>query len=812
MDKRNNQDIGSNKEPKKTRSEEYLKQQEYLKKQAYLKLQNKEKIKRSYNTQEVQQSKEKIARRKTIINEKYGRSCGNQSPSTNIQYTKNYSDLYNTPSKANLANNKELKNHNHTKNREDIRYSSNVRNRDNAGNREGIRYSNNERNRDNAGNREDIRYSNNERNRNNARSRNIEGNRKDVRYSNDVESYNDVRNHNDVKSRNHTRNYNDIKRHNYTRDHGNASVQTRKRKNKGNIIVVIIMMLILLLCCGAGYLIYQQKYGLSSKVMSLNKYYGVNSPDSLAIVLNNKKVENEGIIKNNVPYIEYEFLRSNINSRFYWDSDEQKILYTLEDKAISAKLNSLDYTIGDTIQATEEPVIISNNDKIYVALEYVKLFSDIEYSYFSEPNRVVIRSIWDEQTIASTKVDTQVRYRGGVKSDILTQIKQGSTVTVIDVGENWSNVVTQNGIIGYIQNKNLESSKTEIVSRDFKEQVYSNIKVKHPINLVFHQVTSMSGNNQLESVLENTKAVTTIAPTWFFIDNIEGDITSLASKSYVDKAHELGIDVWAVLNDIDGEISSHTDTLEVLRSSKSRRNLIDQVMDAAISCNVDGINVDIEHVSTEAGEHFLQFLRELSIECRRNQLVLSVDNYPPKAYNQHFDYKEQGIVVDYVVIMGYDEHYSQSKVEGPVASIGYVEEGIKEMITMVPPDKVINAIPFYSRLWEIVPKTAEELEAEVGTEDAEYPNKISSTTYGIENAKKVVDEAGAEVSWDEATQLHVATWEKDNVKYKIWVEDEKSIEEKLKLVKSNNLAGAAFWKLTFDSTQVWDTVEDYLKE
>ena len=61
-------------------------------------------------------------------------------------------------------------------------------------------------------------------------------------------------------------------------------------------------------------------------------------------------------------------------------------------------------------------------------------------------------------------------------------------------------------------------------------------------------------------------------------------------------------------------------------------------------------------------------------------------------------WKEQGIVADYVIMMGYDEHFAGGE-PGSVSSISYVKNGISGMLEDVPKEKLINAVPFYTRLW-----------------------------------------------------------------------------------------------------------------
>ncbi|MDE6830478.1 MAG: SH3 domain-containing protein, partial [Lachnospiraceae bacterium] len=415
----------------------------------------------------------------------------------------------------------------------------------------------------------------------------------------------------------------------------------------------------------------------------------------------------------------------------------------------------------------------------------------------------------------------QVRYQGGVKSPILTEVKKKDEVTVIESEQNWKKVRTKDGLIGYIKNSSLKKEETKKISRAFEEQKFTNISKDYTINMAWHNVTNTDANNSVLQRIAESKGLTTIAPTWFHVKDTDGNMDSIASADYVNYAHQAGIEVWAAIRDFDGGINSYEESYEMLRYTSKRETLINQLISEALRVGVDGINVDFEKISEECGEHYIQFIRELSVRCRQNGIVLSIDNYVPKGYNMQYDRKEQGIVADYVVIMGYDEHYAGSPVAGPVSSYNFVKEGIEETIKQVPASKVISGIPFFTRLWEERPKTAEELAAESGSEDGENKDEaagsegadssisVSSEAYDMETAKNKITEAGVELTWDEDAQQNYATWTVGDATYKMWLEDEQSIEPKLKLMKEHKLAGTAAWALGQERAEVWTLIQKY---
>ena len=351
---------------------------------------------------------------------------------------------------------------------------------------------------------------------------------------------------------------------------------------------------------------------------------------------------------------------------------------------------------------------------------------------------------------------------------------------------------------------------TENISRDFKEPVYTNISKDYRINMVWHNVSNATANGYIQQSLAGTEGLNTIAPTWFSISDTEGNLTSIASADYVSYAHQSGLEVWAVLRDFHGGINSYDETYQVLSYTSKRQRLISQVIQAALASDVDGINLDFELVSSECGPHYIQFVRELSVACRENGLVFSVDNYVPQPYNQHYDIAEQGVVADYVIIMAYDEHTDASYEAGSVASISYLQNGIADALDSVPRERLIAGVPFFTRLWLETPKTEDELAGEAGTEAASYPDKISSKAMGMDEAAQTVADAGAQTVWDEETKQNYAEWKTDGGTYKIWLEDADSLEEKLKVINENELAGIAEWSLGMENQAVWNLIRSYL--
>lgn len=551
------------------------------------------------------------------------------------------------------------------------------------------------------------------------------------------------------------------------------------------MVPVLIAIVLIIIIAGAAFgMKVVERFSYSKERMNLNEYYQLASAEEVALVLNNDIKEEKGILRDGICYLDLNTVHTYLNDRFYADYHEEWLLYTTPDEILYAKA-------GEAGEDGYVPAFLQDGT-MYVALDYVKKYTNFSYSLYTEPNRAVLTTSWEEHQAADIRKDTAVRYQGGVKSDILTEVAAGDKVTVLEEMENWSKVATEDGFLGYVENKRLENvrSETLIPVTDYAEPEYTSVRRDYKINLGWHQVTTEAANSTLSSVLEGVSGMNVISPTWFFLSDNEGNFVSIGSTSYVEEAHSRGLEVWALLDNFTYDV----DTREILSYTSKRTKLIEGLIAEALALGVDGINVDLEQIPSDAGEDYIEFIRELSIPCRANGLVLSVDNYVPKDYNAHYHWKEQGIVADYVIIMGYDEHYGGSQEVGSVASINYVEDGISTMVQSVSPEKVINAVPFYTRIWET------------------SGGEVKSQAVGMSAAETFLAERGVTASWDETTCQNYAELQDGDAFYQVWLEDAQSLEVKMNIMKKYGLGGVAAWKLGYESghPEVWEVLSGFV--
>ena len=563
----------------------------------------------------------------------------------------------------------------------------------------------------------------------------------------------------------------------------------RKKQNKMIPVLVAIALIVIIggIGLGSGVL---KKYAYSDEKMDLKKYFKLEENDEVAIVLQNEHIETKAKLQQGVYYLDFDAVQDLLNDRFYHDVAEELLLYTTPTEIIRTVVGSDVYTIGDETVNAGYITSFYEGEVLYVAMDYVRNYTNFSYEPYTEPNRMQLTTQWPETTTAVVKKDTEIRYRGGVKSDILRAVEKGEMVTVLEQFDNWTKVKTYDAFIGFVPSKTLKNLETAIpsVEPNYVEPEYTSLTRDYKINMGWHQVMSAAANDTLSSAVMANSNMNVISPTWFSLKSTNGDIRSIATQDYVNKAHNMGMEVWALVDNFDKDVS----TYQTLSKTTSRTNLIRNLMNEVLKYDIDGINVDFEEVSYDAGEPFVQFVRELSIECRKEGIVLSVDNYVPRASTTHYNRKEQGIVADYVIIMGYDEHWGSGGVAGSVASLGFVEDGIVQTLKDVPANKVINALPFYTRVWKT------------------NGGKVTSEALDMETAWNFIKNNGVNMTWDATAGQNYGEIQLGNTFYQIWMEDKDSIESKLAVMRKYGIGGVAAWKLGYETSDIWDKIAVYM--
>ena len=560
-----------------------------------------------------------------------------------------------------------------------------------------------------------------------------------------------------------------------------------QQKKKAAPVLVVLILIVLVGAAGVGsFLINRYKPG--TEYMAGNEYFNLTDENSIALIQNGELLEEQAVLIGGEPYAAYTYVESQLNSCFYWDEETKGILLTT-----SGGVQTL--LPGDAAVAKTpggQPAVQQESDgKVYISLDVVKEYTDLDYVYYSNPNRVVIRNEWDGVEQATVQSDTaQVRQKVGIKSLILADVQKGDTLLYLENLDNWCKVMTADGYTGYIQTEDI-SEPEAIEARTAKKDSYERITRDHKINLVWHQSTSTESNDAMAEMTAEMTGVNVISPTWFSVTDGTGTISSLASADYVKLTHEAGREVWGLIDNFNEAFDETTD----LAYASVRSRIIEQLLAEAASCGMDGINVDFENLKEAGIPHYLQFLRELTSAAHAQNLVVSVDTPVPQAYTMYYQRGEQARFVDYMIDMAYDEHFAGSEEAGSVSSLLFVQQAVEEMTRVMPADQVICGIPFYTRVWT----------------EKFGQSAITSEVLGMDGAKNYAKENQMTETWDASLGQNVATVETSDARYTIWMEDEQSMEEKLKVIQSADLAGVAEWKLGFECADVWSLISEYIE-
>lgn len=557
-----------------------------------------------------------------------------------------------------------------------------------------------------------------------------------------------------------------------------------------NKLVRKILIILCVLAIAFMAVIFWRRYSPNNKYIDLKDMISGQEieKDEAYIFLDDKYLDNikSKIIEGKV-YLPYEVV-SKFDTRYYFQSSTDELFFTNAKGKLRIKENS---KVGKNEEAEFEfdySPYVKKDGIEYISLEFVNKYSGSKIGYYEAPNRVIIFT--DNCFTKKISDGTAIRNLTGEKSYILKKTENDESVVIIkeNAVDGWSKVVSQDGYAGYVENSSLKGDKEQV--KNITSEEYNYFKIEPNIKMGWHQVGSQDGNVGVTS-LEGINHINVISPTWFSIVNNNGDISNISSSEYVAQMHNKNISVWILCDDFNKDVDMNS----LFYNEESRKNLIQNLINETKKVGADGINIDFENVTNENSLSYIQFLRELYLATRNEKLIVSTDNYVPMPYNSHYRIDQQNQVVDYFVIMAYDEHTNASQNAGSVSSYEFLNKGIEDTLLKVSANKIIVGIPFYTRLWKTEPKTSVS------------NNNISSEIVSMKSQDKVIEDLGATVKWDENTKQNTIDLIKAGVTYNMWLEDEKSIGEKIKLINSKNLAGISFWKLGLEKNDIWNIIK-----
>lgn len=565
--------------------------------------------------------------------------------------------------------------------------------------------------------------------------------------------------------------------------------------NKNRTLLKLIAGLAAFAVLAGLLIIYVVRFMPVSKRMSAGDYFGSLEENEAAVIAEDHLAEGRAVRMEDRWFIDYALVQSELNPRFYWDESAGLMLFTTASEIYEIPADSSAYLTGEGTQDAGYTVIKTTENGKYVDLEFLREHSDFTYEIYEDPGRIVISRGSRTVTSAVVKKNSAVRYLGGIKSLVLTEAQKGSEVVILEQMEHWSQIRTADGYIGYIKNSSLTEISEQTRPSVYTGPEYTSLSMEDRVSLVWHQIDYAQMNDNFDEDTAQMSGVNVISPTWYFLSDNEGNIDSLADASYVKQAHEAGLQVWALISNFSADVS----TAELLASRAARQKVQDYLIAQAEEIGFDGINIDFEGIPETAGYSYVQFMRELSILCRERGLYLSVDVPVPMDFSSHYDRKELGVVCDYVIMMGYDEHYAGSDIVGSVASMDFERNGIENMLSEVPGEKIVSAIPFYTRLWYT--RTLED-----GTVS------VTSEALGMGSAWDVVEQNGVAAVWDDDAGQPYAEWTNaEGVFCQIWLEDDSTVAERASMVSEYDLGGIAAWVLGREKDYVWQVISENIR-
>lgn len=515
------------------------------------------------------------------------------------------------------------------------------------------------------------------------------------------------------------------------------------------------------------------------------------------VLINNNnvtlKMKNDVYIdENNNVFLSLADVRNYFDKYIEYDKENGSIVTTSEINI--AKMSTKDNKI--TINGQEEKLnssAIEKNETIYLPFsEISEKVYDVDLEYIKDTNTIIIDSLDRKQEVANTTKETKLKYKPQTLSGTLEKLDANEQVVYIEETNNWAEVRSKDGTIGYIKKEDLGNVE---VAREAKEYID---KVEGKVNLVWDYYSEYA--KAPDRTGETMDGVNVVSPSFFSLERgSNGEIYDNAKDDgaeYIEWAHNNNYQVWAMFSNN----SLKDTTSQILNDYEKRETMIENLMDLVEEYNLDGVNVDFENMNESDKDVYSRFLIELAPRLKKIGKTLSVDVTAPdgsETWSLCFDRNTIANVADYIVFMAYDQYGTSSNKAGTTAGYNWVEANVKKFLGQedVDPEKIILGIPLYMRLWE---------EEEDGTAKPEVVNMKDMFDVLPENQV---------ATWDEELKQYYVEYEEDGKTYKMWVENEKSVGEKINLANQYNLAGIAFWEKDRETNdEFWTFVKEQLNK
>ena len=568
--------------------------------------------------------------------------------------------------------------------------------------------------------------------------------------------------------------------------------KSRKKSGMGSITILLVILVVLMVAA----VFISKRYAPSKVQTDLREYYNLTADEDenrleaedgeLAIVLEDEVLSVRAFRLEEEIFVPFTLVKNNIDDRFYYDSNEDLIIVTTANDIIKNRVSESILTVNGSDRDAGYTVSRELDGKIYLNIRFVDEFSAAQYSVHEDPDRVYITYLEGNYEYGTALMHTYIRTMAKTKADYIQTVEKGDKLKILDDLGDWLEIIDESGCRGYIQAKAVTDIASEQVVSDYQEAEYTHIDAGDDINMVWDAIYYYDSNYEIYNRAAEMTGVDVLCPTWFTLADDQGNLNSYVCSEYITFARENGMQVWTTIEDIDGESCAG-----VIDYTSKRETLIANLIEQCLEAGIDGINVDFENISTDMGNDYIQFMRELSVACRDKGLILSVDTYAPYAYNSHFHFDELSKICDYVVVMAYDDYLGGDEA-GPCAGLPFVQDVIETCAEQADLDRLIVGIPFYTRAWY------------------EYSDgSLGRDVYNMYDLENIEWNYGLTPEWLEDVGYDFSSYESGGATVKIWMENYNSINAKLELIKSYDVAGIASWRLGQETSDIWALLESY---
>lgn len=530
--------------------------------------------------------------------------------------------------------------------------------------------------------------------------------------------------------------------------------------------------------------------------MIANEFIILDNNKTTNLIINNKNItanlKNDILIEDNTIYLSKEDIANFFDKYIYEDKDTKQIITTYEKKSAAIGFDKNVITINGSQQKIYAHAIERDN-KIYLPISEMKDVYNVEIENIEKTKVITMDSLEKEQKKAIVNSDVSVKSTTDFIAKTTDRIKKGDTVVLVSSKDGYSKVRTENGKLGFVKSDKLDNQFTVRQAMEEEKQIEGKVNLVWDYYSEYASAPDRSGDKM--------EGVNVVSPSFFFLDkngNLKENIGA-KGEQYIKWAHNNGYKVWPIISNSDVASQSLEITSKIVNSYERRQKLIEDIVNKCVKYKLDGINVDFENMKEEDKNMFSRFIIELTPRLKEIGIVTSVDVTAPdggETWSMCFDRNVIGHVADYIVFMAYDEYGAYSNKAGTNAGYDWIELNLNKFLNTeeIKSEKIILAVPFYTRVW---------------TSDSNG-KIISKNTVAMKDIDKVVP-SNAEKKWDDELKQYYVEYNDGSNKKQIWIEDLKSLKEKISIIKEKNLAGVGSWKKDMESDGVWDLFVKELK-